>query len=299
MPITAHAGTPDRSRAARFGGAALQIALVYTLVRVFWWLSSRPAGPDSVVYEILLKIAAWIVPCIVLLMLLGRQSPRAAVRELRLGGSPWRSLGVAGIATAPMAAALVLTPVGDLDLDLLLHSALVGPLAEEVLFRGYLCWQLVARAGWSGGWAIAVSSALFGLAHLDNLDSWLGLLLYGPGIVGAQLIGSSDAIGVSPTHVLLSLGSAVIDDALVAVPYALGGALFGWMLLRWRSLWPVVALHGAMNFWWVLAEGGNVRMAVGLTPMSVAHSCAIALAVGLTLALTRRERRALSSGQTI
>ncbi|MDF4004562.1 CPBP family intramembrane metalloprotease [Luteibacter sp. PPL552] len=53
---------------------------------------------------------------------------------------------------------------------LLPAAVLVGPLVEEVLFRGALLATLRARLGDSG--AIAISAAVFGLVHLPDLD-WL------------------------------------------------------------------------------------------------------------------------------
>jgi membrane protease YdiL (CAAX protease family) len=47
---------------------------------------------------------------------------------------------------------------------------LVGPLVEEVLFRGALLSVLRTRLG--DGWAIAVSAIVFGAVHLPDLD-WL------------------------------------------------------------------------------------------------------------------------------
>lgn len=47
---------------------------------------------------------------------------------------------------------------------------LVGPLVEELLFRGALLSVLRTRLG--DGWAIAVSAVIFGAVHLPDLD-WL------------------------------------------------------------------------------------------------------------------------------
>src|SRR3954471_10308990 len=45
---------------------------------------------------------------------------------------------------------------------------LVGPLVEEVLFRGALLSILRTRLG--DGWAIAISATIFGAVHLPDLD---------------------------------------------------------------------------------------------------------------------------------
>ena len=46
-------------------------------------------------------------------------------------------------------------------------ALLVGPLVEEVLFRGALLALLRTRFG--DGWAIALSSVFFGVIHLPDL----------------------------------------------------------------------------------------------------------------------------------
>jgi membrane protease YdiL (CAAX protease family) len=270
----------------------LHVALVYMLVRAFWMVSERPWAGRSAAIETLLKIALWVIPCLLVLAIAARQSPRAAWRDLGLRGSPWRAVGFALAATLPMALALALTPVISPDFDLLLDSAVVGPFAEEVLFRGFLCLQLVYRAGWRIGSAIIVSSAMFALAHLPHIDLWLFSVLLGPGSSGLQAAGGADGFAIivlSPAEVWSSTIAHRADDLLLyGAPYALGGALFAWIAWRWQSLWPAVALHACVNLWWVLAQGES-RLLFDITPMSLAHGLAIVLAIGLTLRLRRGE----------
>jgi membrane protease YdiL (CAAX protease family) len=69
------------------------------------------------------------------------------------------------------------TPFGILAVFLLV--SVIAPVAEEVLFRGVVFSGL--RDSWGEGWAIVVSSALFGVMHLQPLvmipTAILGLLL--------------------------------------------------------------------------------------------------------------------------
>ena len=81
----------------------------------------------------------------------------------------------------------------------------VGPLVEELLFRGVLLSALLRHL--RAGWAIAISAALFALAHLIDLH-WLWYAL--------------------PNLALL-------------------GALLAWLRLRSGSLWPSVIAHGCNN----------------------------------------------------
>jgi membrane protease YdiL (CAAX protease family) len=278
--------------------AVVHIAIVYLAVRAFWtvsamsWVSRQPP-----VVETLAKVALWVVPCVLLSVLTIRQSPRASWRDLGLGGAPWRALAFGLAATAPMAVALAFTPIRPADFDLLLDTVVVGPFAEEVLFRGFLCFQLVRLAGWRIGTAIAVSSTMFALAHLPHIDLWLVNVFRGPVSIGLQSVGGPEGrtvVVVSPLEVWGWVVSHRLDEVLrFGAPYALGGALFAWVAWRWQSLWPAVGLHACMNLWWALAQGES-RLQFDVTPMTVAHTAAIALAIGLTLAWPRRESGTVS-----
>ena len=266
-PLVSNQSMPPVRPGPRPHLAVIQIALVYVAVRAFWMISDEPwVARQSPVVEALVKIALWVVPCVLLLALGTRRTPRASWRDLGLGGAPWRGVGFALVATAPMAIALAFAPGRGADFDLLVDTVIVGPFAEEVLFRGFLCLQLVALAGWRIGPAIAVSSAMFALAHLPHVDVWL--------LSGAPL--GLPAIGLPVMYSVETVGTHV-------APYAFGGVLFAWIAWRWQSLWPAVALHACLNLWWALAQGG-ARLQFDITPMTVGHTLAIALAIGLTLA---------------
>jgi membrane protease YdiL (CAAX protease family) len=90
----------------------------------------------------------------------------------------------------------------------------LAPLAEEVLFRGYMFGQLYRRARW-GFWPSAlIPSALFALGHAYQA-SGLG-----------ELVGTFAVTG-------------------------LGSLLGCWMYVRWQfNLWAVLGLHCLMNLWW-------------------------------------------------
>lgn len=64
-------------------------------------------------------------------------------------------------------------PLG-LRLPLVLVVVSVGPLVEELLFRGVLLSALLQR--WHAGWAVAISSLAFALIHLPGLQyQWYAL----------------------------------------------------------------------------------------------------------------------------
>ncbi|MDE2307775.1 MAG: CPBP family intramembrane metalloprotease [Xanthomonadaceae bacterium] len=98
-----------------------------------------------------------------------------------------------------------------LRVPLVLVVASLGPLVEELLFRGVLLSALLRR--WRTGWAMAISSLLFALAHLPGLQyQWF----------------------------------ALPDLALLALALA-------WLRLRSGSIWPGVVAHGVNNLLAVVA----------------------------------------------
>ena len=95
-------------------------------------------------------------------------------------------------------------------------NALVCPIYEELIFRGWILAMLVKNhANWL---AIAVSSLLFGILHLRNIY-WLD---------AARLAGNIATVGL------------------------LVGPLLGYVALRCRSVWPAVILHYANNLTYYL-----------------------------------------------
>ena len=163
-----------------------------------------------------------------------------------------------------MAIAAALLPRKPLNPDLVVGSGLIGPFAEELLFRGFLFTFLVRRARWSVIAALVVSSLLFGLAHLRNVD--------------LQLLGLVS--GYSPYGLQYSLKNLI--------PYAAGGVLFAWVTWRWQSLWPAIVLHALMNFCWDLTTGEHAQLDFSIDPMSAAQATSALAAIALTLRWTRR-----------
>ena len=95
-------------------------------------------------------------------------------------------------------------------------NALVAPIYEELIFRGWILGRLAHRR--SPALAIVVSSLLFGLLHLRNVF-WLD------------------------TDVLVR---TMLFTGLVL------GPLLGWITLRCRSVWPAVILRYANNLLYFL-----------------------------------------------
>jgi membrane protease YdiL (CAAX protease family) len=89
-------------------------------------------------------------------------------------------------------------------------------LAEEVFFRGYLMSRLCAWLGDRRG--LVLSAILFGLVHVVSLVAFHGLR--------------------SP-----------LRDGLTGLGAALGGLLYGWLLLKTSSIVPGAVIHTAANLY--------------------------------------------------
>jgi uncharacterized protein len=130
----------------------------------------------------------------------------------------------------------------------ILHLAIISPLVEELLYRGYLFRQLYRRAGWSFGVTIVVTAIAFGLAHVAFAFSnggWLRAL----GVVGIT---------------------------------GIGGAFFAWLFVRWSdNLWVPFAFHALMNLWWHLFDVDTDALGGWLA--NGARILTIVLAIVLTL----------------
>ncbi len=142
-----------------------------------------------------------------------------------------------------------------LPLAALVMSTLVGPFAEELLFRGFLVNRLIA-AGIGAAPAIIVGGLAFGLAHLGNV--W---------------------------HANLS------DIALEIGITAAGGMLFGWTLWRFGgSLWAAFAFHAGLNLPW--DAFGIASTAIGGANGNIARAAGIAAGIVGVIVLSGRGRGA-------
>jgi membrane protease YdiL (CAAX protease family) len=237
----------------------LPVVVVYAATRTFWWVTTQPWFWSAPIWlDGAVKVGLWVPPSLLMVYLLRGGTWRDALSELGLTRAAWPGTRLALAATLPMAAMLATAPGIRVNMGSLVSAAVLGPLAEEVLYRGFLFQQLWHRARWPV-WAAALGSALvFALAHHKDLDETLVL-----GVLRNDL--------TTPLAVLLPPTLATVA----------GGCLFAWITWRWRSLWPAIALHGAINFWWDLAPQGAGSVIAGST-----QGVALALMVLLTWRLT-------------
>jgi membrane protease YdiL (CAAX protease family) len=156
-------------------------AVLYLAFKVLGQEQNLPSGRVWMdLSEGLLKLGLWVVPCVVALRVAGAASFRDVWRRLGFTGSVLTGYGFGFIATLPMLAVVAARGRIEFDASNLNSSVLLGPFAEEVLFRGFLFAQLCALARWAPPPAAVVSAAAFGLAHFGNNGS-LGEVLASAG----------------------------------------------------------------------------------------------------------------------
>lgn len=207
--------------------------------------------------EAAMKVAVWVIPSLVLVALVYRMSIRAALVEIGLWSNPLVGYAFGLAASLPMLAwlasgwpAIAAPPI--------VADVLLGPIAEEVLFRGVLFRQLYRRARRHPLRAMVVSALVFGGAHVVNTTWWNG---------GADLQSAAAMVGAA----------------------TLGGLLFAWVAYRWDSIWPAIGLHAGLNFGWDLSRGDSTAAVM------TARAASVAIALLLTWRITRDEGRGQSS----
>ena len=190
---------------------------------------------------------AQVVFCISGIMTAHRAGIRRALGEIGLRASFSRAATFAFIAASPMLIAFALTSRLNPKMSIWSVSigCIIGPFAEEVLFRGYVFGQLYRRARWGFWLSALVPSALFALGHAYQAHD------------RTELTGIFAVTG-------------------------LGSLLGCWMYLRWNgNLWAVFGLHALMNLWWEVF--GVSETALGGWLANGARLLTIVIAVLLTI----------------
>ncbi len=232
----------------------------------FRWAGRFDLMPGAQAGEGVAKILLWVVPGVFAAWWIHGGSFGGALRELGLWRGALGGYAFGLLASVPILA--ILPAVGRVPLGWtdLVGSVLLGPFAEEVLFRGLLFRQLTRAARWPPLTAMLVSGLAFGLAHYGNVEI------------------------TSPGVRLVVLGQAGTT--------AIAGVLLAWIVFRFDSLWPAIGLHAFLNLSWALTGGRDWTHAVhpgagplGNDAVSVARVASLALAVLLTLRQPRARRR--------
>jgi membrane protease YdiL (CAAX protease family) len=250
--------------------AAICLLSVAVLFTVFWIVGQLDVLQLSHEWaEGVLKVVVWVVPSLLIAFLAWDHSAGGALEELGLRSNPVTGYAFGLAAAVPTLIAWPIVGARPLFASAIVGSVLLGPLAEEVLFRGLLFRQLYRRGGLRPLRAMTVSALAFGFAHLANVD-----------------FGSVE-LGV-PQTITPALGQVGLT--------ALGGLLFAWVAYRWDSLWPAIGLHTFMNLSWeVFGVNGPTGAAHGALRLpadaaTTTRLASVAIAVYLTWRLTRRQR---------
>jgi membrane protease YdiL (CAAX protease family) len=229
---------------------ALWVGLPLGLSAVAMVLGFSRAHLGSVTFQYLV-IGTGIALLVLITMWLRRVRPLGALEAL--GILPFSLWSIAGsvIGLATMTVILLvsnhtgqLPPVGPL-----VAFGIIGPFAEEVVFRGLLFLGFRRWALLPFWLATLISSVLFGLVH------W-----------------------AQGTTLALSL-------AVVGVTF-LGGILFCWLTERTGSLWAAFVLHSGINLIWTTFHLGE--NALGTLWANIARLAAVAVAIALTVRFSRR-----------
>ncbi|MDQ6738350.1 MAG: CPBP family intramembrane metalloprotease [Gemmatimonadota bacterium] len=241
--------------AVALGMFALALALRSLLFRLDAFRAFYEAHPSQI-GEAVWK-TGWVIVACSGVMLAHGVGARAALRELGLGGAETgRGLLYAFAATLPalIAFALAFPVTHTSDPWQLGMTALISPLSEEVLFRGYIFRQLYARAGWPFWAALLVNVIPFAWGHLGQADRAGGGLLTVVGVLAVT---------------------------------GLGAGLFAWLFVRsGYSLWFVIGLHALLNLYWYVFTVSNT--AIGGWLSNLARMATLGLAIWLSSVLAHR-----------
>lgn len=151
-------------------------------------------------------------------------------------GLTWRSVGlrpprrgwwipVLGALALGLGVGILANPESSVDVELIAYQAILPGIDEELLYRGVMLLMLDQairgrRHLWGGsmGWSVAITAAVFGLAH------------------GLQ---------IQPSGITIEPGYTILTASL--------GLAFAWVRIRWDSLVPAVLAHNAWNVAFVSA----------------------------------------------
>ena len=216
------------------------------------WLDGQGLGPDAFTY---LYVGVGVILIVALTMGLRRLGPGGALGALGLSTFAVQGVVLMVLALAVLAftASWLRHPFQFPGLGTALSLGLIGPFAEELLFRGFLFRQGRQWAGLPFWGSAILSSVLFGLGHLSQGET---------------------------------LGAALLAAAVTFV----GGIVFCWVTERWGSLWPAIMLHAGMDFLWLsFLLGDN---AIGGEIGNAARLAGLAVVILGTLVLTRGQKAA-------
>ena len=265
-----------QSPVARFLSLVLSLLVVYAAVRLFWFGALLRPIADSAFLEGLLKVIVWVPPSVGVDDGLGARVTARGLAPARPARASRAWVDVRRAGDHPDGAGRAIRGPSLPDFDDLVGTVLLGPFAEEVLFRGFLFTVLWRRVGWPWPIALAISAAAFGFAHVWRFDLWTPLVALAGG---------------HPDHAYAIFTSQLRGLPTLAGIPAAAGLLFGWVFYRWGSLWPAIGLHAAMNFWWAVSHPGDKAFSWDVDLAGVAQAATMVMAMVLTLTRAKTKDR--------
>ena len=200
--------------------------------------------------------------CTLAVRLLCANTCADAARQLGMTASVKHGLLFGLFAASPLYVGLALTTALPVVSDPAATTYLAGlsPLAEETLYRAFLCGLLCSRGGFPVWAALATQAAFFGWGHVGQ-------------------------------------GESLAESAGLLALISLGGFLFGWFFLRWnRNLWVPFFMHALMNLSWEIFQVSDNAIG-GWYPFALQLSCLV-LGILITLRWTKPIEPGAVSGAT-
>lgn len=114
-------------------------------------------------------------------------------------------------------------------------AALLVPILEETLFRGFIQTELIERLGWRAGWILA--AAIFALAHFLKIPKELDQQ-------PVHLWSGATALGAAFSNA--GHGLSNLEDLGKAANLFLLGLILGGAFLRCGTLWLNAGLHSGL-----------------------------------------------------
>jgi membrane protease YdiL (CAAX protease family) len=195
---------------------ALFVALAATSFTSPLGMSLMPEPPFGLRIARLALIAALDFTLLFGLLRLGGVRLVDAIGSAGLHRPDPRLWAVGGVIAfvAVIAATAIAGPPSFEPLQTFAWNAALGPVCEEIIFRGVALGVLVKLCGWPFWRAVFAPAVFFGIGHMAQAEAPL------------------DALGV------------------IALT-ALGGVFFGWLWKAWgQSLWPPIVAHVTLNALW-------------------------------------------------
>jgi len=253
---------PDQGRPESFAGPAFlrtRVGIGFATVALFITIDNVRRFPGMTLLSSPGRVLFWkflqVLLCLVSVMAVHRLRPARAVAELGLDRSARTGLRFALLATAPMFLVYGVVAGFTIHLSVLgfLQTAILSPLSEETLYRGYLFGQLRRRVGFPIWMAVTASAVPFAWGHLYQAER-------------------------QGFHVGETLGVLAVTG--------FGAWFFAWLFERWaHNLWIPIGMHAFMNLWWGLF--GVDETALGGWLANGARLATIGIAIFLTLRHTK------------